>query len=196
MDDPDQISEYGKILLMAMVGIVLVSGTIFLARVLSPKNPNPIKLSSYECGEDTIGSAWVQINPRFYVIALVFLLFDVELIFIFPWATVFGNAALNMADSRWGWLTMAEMAIFIGVLIVGLWYVWVRGDISWIRPTHRRPEVQVGIPGSAYQNLNQKNYEIRKHREERGVEVMPAAPKRAPAKLGFRPKFGKTNQEE
>ena len=102
MDDPDQISEYGKILLMAMVGIVLVSGTIFLARVLSPKNPNPIKLSSYECGEDTIGSAWVQINPRFYVIALVFLLFDVELIFIFPWATVFGNAALNMADSRWG----------------------------------------------------------------------------------------------
>ncbi|MGH2622894.1 MAG: NADH-quinone oxidoreductase subunit A, partial [Sphingobacterium sp.] len=86
MEDPGQISEYGKILLMAIIGTILVCATILLSRVLSPKNPNPIKLSTYECGEDALGTSWVQFNPRFYVIALVFLLFDVELIFIFPWA--------------------------------------------------------------------------------------------------------------
>lgn len=194
MDDLGQISEYGKILLMAIIGIVMVSATILLARFLSPKNPNPIKLSTYECGEDALGNAWVQINPRFYVIALVFLLFDVELVFIFPWATVFGNQTLIAADARWGWLTMAEMAVFIGVLIMGLWYVWVRGDISWIRPTHRTPEVDVNVPRSAYQALNKKVYAIRDHREQPIAEVL-AQKAAAPAKLGFRPKFKKPNHE-
>lgn len=193
MDDPSQISEYGKILLMAIIGVVLVSATIFLARVLSPKNPNPMKLSTYECGEEAIGNAWVQINPRFYVIALVFLLFDVELIFVFPWATVFGNQALIAADPRWGWLTMAEMGIFIGVLIVGLWYVWVRGDISWIRPVHRVPEVEVNVPQSAYHALNNKVYAVRDPRQEPIAEIL-AEKAAAPNKLGFRPKFKKPNQ--
>lgn len=192
MDDPGQISEYGKILLMAIVGIVLVSATIYLARLISPKNPNSFKLSTYECGEETVGSAWVQINPRFYVIALVFLLFDVELIFIFPWATVFGNQALITADARWGWLTMAEMAVFIGVLIMGLWYVWVRGDISWIRPSHQIPTVEVNVPPSAYQKLNNKVYTVRDPHQEPLEEVL-GKKAAAPAKLGFRPQFKKPN---
>ena len=69
-----------------MVGI-----TFFAARMLSPNNPNPEKLTSYECGEEPTGSAWMPFNTRFYVIALIFLLFDVEMIFVIPWATVFGN---------------------------------------------------------------------------------------------------------
>ncbi len=194
MDDPGQISEYGKILMMAIIGFILVSATIFLARVLSPKNPNPIKLSTYECGEDTTGTSWVQFNPRFYVIALVFLLFDVELIFIFPWATVFGQAELNAADARWGWFTLIEMAIFLGVLIVGLIYVWKSGDISWIKPTHKKPTVAVGIPSSAYDALNQKAYALRDYKEQEIKEEL-AEKAASPVKIGFKPKFKKPSTE-
>ena len=194
MDDPGQISEYGKILLMAIIAVVLVSATMFLARILSPKNPNPIKLSTYECGEETTGTSWVQFNPRFYVIALVFLLFDVELIFIFPWATVFGNAEFIAADSRWGWFTLIEMAIFLGVLIIGLWYVWKSGDISWIKPTHQKPTVPVGIPASAYEQLNSKKYQIRDYKEQEIEEVL-ADKASSPVKMGFKPKFKKPSSE-
>lgn len=194
MDDPGQISEYGKILLMAIIAVVLVSATMFLARILSPKNPNPIKLSTYECGEETTGTSWVQFNPRFYVIALVFLLFDVELIFIFPWATVFGNAEFIAADSRWGWFTLIEMAIFLGVLIIGLWYVWKSGDISWIKPTHQKPTVPVGIPASAYEQLNSKKYQIRDYKEQEIEEVL-AEKASSPVKMGFKPKFKKPSSE-
>ncbi|MGB7528867.1 NADH-quinone oxidoreductase subunit A [Sphingobacterium cellulitidis] len=194
MDDPGQISEYGKILLMAIIGIVLVSATMFLARILSPKNPNPIKLSTYECGEETTGTSWVQFNPRFYVIALVFLLFDVELIFIFPWATVFGNAEINAIDPRWGWFTLIEMAIFLAVLIVGLIYVWRSGDISWIKPKHQKPVVMVGIPASAYDQLNAKEYQIKDFKEQEIEEVL-AEKAASPVKLGFKPKFKKPSSE-
>ena len=116
MDDPGQLSEYGKILIIILVGIFLVAMTIMAGRMLSVNKPTPQKLSTYECGEDALGSSWVQFNPRFYVIALIFLLFDVELIFIFPWATVFGQTEYIAADGRWGWFTLIEMALFVGVL--------------------------------------------------------------------------------
>lgn len=193
MDDPAQLSEYGKILLIAIVGVLLVCATIFLAKVLSPKNPNSQKLSTYECGEETTGSAWVQINPRFYVIALVFLLFDVELIFVFPWATVFGNRELIATDERWGWFTLIEMAMFLGILIVGLVYVWKRGDISWIKPTHVQPRVTVGIPVKAYEQLNSKTYSIRDYKESISSATPEAGTKVQSVGIGFRPKFKKSN---
>lgn len=194
MDDPAQLSEYGKILFIAIVGILLVCMTFFLARILSPKKPNPKKQSTYECGEETVGSAWVQINPRFYVIALVFLLFDVELIFVFPWATVFGSRELIAADARWGWFTLVEMGVFLGILIVGLVYVWKRGDISWIKPAHVQPRVSVGIPAAAYEQLNSKKYPVRDYRETTSSETTGSTVK-APRSggLGFRPKFKKPN---
>jgi len=194
MDDPAQLSEYGKILLIAIVGVLLVCATILLAKTLSPKKPNPIKLSTYECGEEAIGSSWIQINSRFYVIALVFLLFDVELIFVFPWATIFGNKELVAADGRWGWFTMIEMGMFLGILVIGLIYVWKRGDISWIKPAHVQPRVSVGIPSAAYDQLNNKSYIIRDYKE-----IQPSEAENTEAKvvrsggLGFRPKFKKSN---
>ena len=194
MDDPAQLSEYGKILLIAVVGVLLVCVTILLAKILSPKKPNPEKLSTYECGEETTGSAWVQINPRFYVIALIFLLFDVELIFVFPWSTVFGNRELIAADGRWGWFTLIEMALFIGILIVGLVYVWKRGDISWIKPAHVRPRVDVGVPASAYADINNKQYSIRDYKEPMLAVTEPTEAKPAVSKgMGFRPKFKKSS---
>src|SRR5690606_39515861 len=100
-----------------------------------------------------------------YVIALVFLLFDVELIFVFPWATVFGSRELVAADGRWGWFTLVEMGMFLGILVVGLVYVWKRGDISWIKPAHVQPRVSVGIPAAAYEQLNNKKYHVRDYKE-------------------------------
>lgn len=161
MDDPAQLSEYGKILIILLIGALLVCATIFLARLISPKKNNPIKSGTYECGEDPIGSSWVQFNPRFYVIALVFLLFDVELIFIFPWATVFGQSEYIAADGRWGWFTMIEMAMFIGILILGLVFVWKKGDLEWVKPNVSLPKVPVPIPDSAYASLNSKTYQVR-----------------------------------
>lgn len=195
MDDPAQLSEYGKILLIAIVGILLVCVTILLAKILSPKNPNPQKLSTYECGEEAIGTAWIQINPRFYVIALVFLLFDVELIFVFPWATVFGNREFIHADGRWGWFTLVEMGMFLGILIVGLVYVWKRGDISWIKPAHIQPSVSVGIPHKAYEQLNNKKYNVRDYKKTVSAKTEDTDTKvTRSGGLGFRPKFKTSNE--
>ncbi|MGN0002007.1 MAG: NADH-quinone oxidoreductase subunit A [Sphingobacterium composti] len=194
MDDhPTQLSEYGSILLIGVVGIILVCVTMFMAKLLAPNKPNPIKLSTYECGEETTGSSWVQFNPRFYVIALVFLLFDVELIFVFPWATVFGQSELIAADARWGWFTMVEMAIFLGILILGLVYVWVRGDLNWIKPKHIIPSIDTGIPASAYEALNAKQYAVKDYKAVEVIEGKKEEVGQPKASMGFKPRFKKPN---
>ena len=135
----------------------------FLAnRILAPNNPNAIKLSSYECGEEPTGNAWLPFNPRFYVIALVFLLFDVEMVFIFPWATVFGNHEIIAIAPQWGWFSLAEMFIFLGILILGLVYVWVKGDLDWIKAQPLKPVTDSMIPASLYEKLNaeQNTYKV------------------------------------
>ena len=98
----------------------MVCFAFFINKLIAPHKPNPEKLTSYECGEEPTGSAWMPFNSRFYVIALIFLLFDVEMVFIFPWATVFGSHEINNYDPRWGWLALTEMFIFLGILILGL----------------------------------------------------------------------------
>lgn len=194
MDDPAQLTEFGKILLIGIVGALLVLFTLLLGKIASPKKPTAEKLSTYECGEEAQGSSWIQFNARFYVIALVFLLFDVELIFIFPWATVFGQSEFISADARWGWFTLVEMAVFVGILIVGLVYVWRKGDLEWIKPKVVTPRVQVSIPSAAYDRLNREPYHVKKFEPLRPAEVNPAAKSdavetnKAPA---FKPRFKK-----
>jgi NADH-quinone oxidoreductase subunit A len=168
MGEVSQISEFGKILIFLIVGIIMVCLGFMANRVLSTSNPNLIKLSSYECGEEPTGNAWLPFNPRFYVIALVFLLFDVEMVFIFPWATVFGNHEIIAAAPKWGWFSLVEMFIFLGILILGLIYVWVKGDLDWIKPNPIIPTTNVNIPASVYQKLNleQSAYAIKKFDNE------------------------------
>lgn len=161
MVEVSQISEFGKIFIFMIMGGVLVSLLFFVAGLIAPKNPNPEKLSTYECGEEPVGNSWIQFNPKFYVIALVFLLFDVEIAFIFPWATVFGQQELINIDSRWGWMALAEMFLFIAILLIGLAYVWVKGDLNWIRPHPMKPQIQTNIPSSVYETINSEEYIIR-----------------------------------
>jgi NADH-quinone oxidoreductase subunit A len=156
MGEVQQISEFGKILIFLITGFVLVGATFFLSKLIAPNNPTPEKLTSYECGEEPEGNSWMQFNPKFYVIALIFLLFDVEMVFIFPWATVFGNHDIIKAEPLWGWFSLAEMFIFIGILILGLVYVWVKGDLDWIKANPIVPTVDTNIPQSLYDKVNQQ----------------------------------------
>jgi NADH-quinone oxidoreductase subunit A len=151
------VSDFGYILLFLIAALATLVGTLTLARLLRPNRPNVEKLTTYESGEDPEGTANVQFNIRYYVIALVFVLFDVELVFLFPWATVFGNEALiRETGGRWGWFALVEMLIFLGILALGLAYAWVKGHLDWVKPEVKKPEVRTRVPGELYEKLNEK----------------------------------------
>jgi NADH-quinone oxidoreductase subunit A len=195
MQEVSQISEFGKILIFLITGFISTGALLLVNKLIAPDKPNPEKLSSYECGEEPTGSSWVQLNSRFYVIALIFLLFDVEMVFIFPWATVFGSRELIAADNRWGWLSLTEMFVFMGILILGLVYVWVKGDLQWIKTKIVQPRVQVNIPAAMYDKINAISYAVKPFSAEEKTENTPV--KEAPVtaavrKPMFKPKL--TNQ--
>lgn len=179
-----------------ITGFILTGGLLLLNKLIAPNKPNPEKLSSYECGEEPTGSSWVQLNSRFYVIALIFLLFDVEMVFVFPWATVFGSHELIAQDERWGWLNLAEMFVFMLILILGLIYVWVKGDLEWIKTKIEKPRVPVNIPASAYDKINEMSYAAKPFSAEKTIENTPV--KEAPTTtVARKPMFKPTlkNQE-
>jgi NADH-quinone oxidoreductase subunit A len=151
------VSEFGQVLLMIIGGLLFLVMTMLVAKIIRPKRPNPEKLSSYECGEEPMGDAWGQFNIRFYIIALVFVLFDVELVFVFPWATVFGDKNyIQESNGTWGWFSLMEMFVFLGILILGLAYVWVKGYLNWVKPEQRLPDFKSPVPKSLYDEVNQK----------------------------------------
>jgi NADH-quinone oxidoreductase subunit A len=116
--------DFGTVLVAAILGIIMVAVPLIVQSLVAPNKKSKEKLETYECGEESEGSAWLQFNIRFYVIALIFLIFDVEVVFLFPWAVVFKDLGL---------LAMVEMAIFLVILIVGLAYVWVKADLNWVK---------------------------------------------------------------
>lgn len=151
------ISDFGTILLFIICGIAFIVTMLMIAKFLRPSRPNEEKLTTYESGEDPTGNANVQFNVRFYVVALIFVLFEVELLFLFPWSGVFGNEDLiAQTNGQWGWFAMAEMTVFVGILILGLAYAWAKGYLDWVRPTPRIPEVNSPVPSDLYQAVNER----------------------------------------
>jgi len=151
------LTDFGNIFLFILTAIVFIAVVLTIARFVRPSRPNEEKLTTYESGEDPLGNANVQFNVRFYVVALVFMLFEVELVFLFPWATVFGQASLiAQTDGLWGWFALAEMAIFVGILVLGLAYAWAKGYLDWVRPQPKIPEIKTNIPADLYQKINKK----------------------------------------
>ena len=151
------LTDFGNIFLFILTAIVFIAVILTIARFVRPSKPNAEKLTTYESGEDPLGNANVQFNARFYVVALIFMLFEVELVFLFPWATVFGQASLiAQTDGLWGWFALAEMAIFVGILVLGLAYAWAKGYLDWVRPQPKIPEVKTNIPVDLYQKVNKK----------------------------------------
>jgi|TARA_B110000014_G_scaffold201485_1_gene151187 NADH-quinone oxidoreductase subunit A len=116
--------DFGTVFFAVMLGIVMVAIPLVISWLVAPSNKTKDKLDTYECGEEAEGSAWLQFNIRFYIIALIFLIFDVEVVFLFPWAVVFKEMGL---------LALIEMGIFLLILIAGLAYVWVKSDLDWVK---------------------------------------------------------------
>ena len=108
--------------LFLLVGLIIPVGAIAAAWILGPKKPNPIKQTTYECGIETVGESWVQFKAQYYIFALVFLVFDVETVFLFPWAVKLGQLGL---------FAVIEGIIFILILIAGLAYTWRKGMLEW-----------------------------------------------------------------
>jgi NADH:ubiquinone oxidoreductase subunit 3 (subunit A) len=126
LEEMPMLFSFASVLLFLTVGLVFLSVTLLLSRLLRPKGKYSIdKFIPYECGEIPEGPAWIQFNIRFYVVALIFIIFDVEIIFLLPWAVVFKNL---------GGFAFVEGLIFIGILVIGLAYVWCKGDLEWVRP--------------------------------------------------------------
>jgi len=117
--------NFATVFVFIVFGALFVGINLTLSRLIQTRNPIPVKLSTYECGELPEGSSWIRFNIRFYVVALIFLIFEVEIVFLFPWAVVF---------KKLGMFAFAEMMIFVFILIVGLAYVWVKGDLEWEKP--------------------------------------------------------------
>ena len=156
--------------LFVTVGLLFLLVNLLIGKLLRPHNPTVEKGEVYECGEPTIGTSFVQFDLRFYVVALLFIIFDVEVAFFFPWATVFGkaehlhdaaeaavvapadidtiyremgirnpravsntNQEIAAGAKRLAHLTLVDIAVFFGILMVGFAYVWKRGDLDWVR---------------------------------------------------------------
>jgi NADH-quinone oxidoreductase subunit A len=130
------LTEFGKVFLFILIGFIFVFAGIFVARLLGPNRPSKEKLSTYECGEDPVGSPWIRFNIRFYVVALMFLIFDVEVVLLFPWALVFKD---------FGWYAFGAMAVFVSLIFVGFAYELGKGDLSWDKPRPVLPVYKKGV---------------------------------------------------
>ena len=116
-------NEFAFIGLLLLVTLGLNSVILFVARLIRPAKPNPIKAETYECGIEVVGNAWVQFKAQYYIYALVFVIFDIEAAFLFPWAVAFGQLPL---------FAIVEMVIFLLILLAALIYVWRKGDLEWV----------------------------------------------------------------
>jgi NADH-quinone oxidoreductase subunit A len=120
--------EFANVLVFTVVAVAFVILNLVLARLLRPKSTyEEGKVAIYECGEPTIGQAWIRFDIRFYTVALMFVVFDVEVALLFPWGAIFRD----LVASDLGVLALVEAGTFIAILMVGLAYVWARGDIDW-----------------------------------------------------------------
>ena len=195
--------HFAAALVFALTGCLFLAVTLLLGKLLRPSTPDAAKGTVYECGEKPLGGGWFNYNPRFYIVALAFLIFDVEVAFFFPWAAVFGKATqlaadgapvmasdldpaapadqlssvavarlreLGVADTSavgreelqeaansLAVASLADIAVFFGVLLVGFAYVWKRGDLDWVRavtrqdvnPAHRPPPARALEPSQS-----------------------------------------------
>jgi len=121
--------HFANVLVFSALAILFVLGSLVAGRFLRPHNPTAEKSMIYECGEKPIGHAWYNFNPRFYLIALVFVIFEVEIAFMYPVASVYRY----FIEKGQGMLAFLEIFVFVAILAVGLAYVWAMGDLEWVK---------------------------------------------------------------
>ena len=116
------MSDWAGVFIFFTVALVFGAGGILTSFLIQPRRANPVKMEEYECGVPTIGPTWVQFRTSYFLYALLFVIFDVETIYLYAWAVRFNNMQIFM---------FIEMIIFIFILIVGLWYAWKEGALEW-----------------------------------------------------------------
>lgn len=117
------LEAYLSLFLLLVVGLVMGTAMVLVTRVLGPRNTSAIKTAPFEAGSDPVGSARERFSVKFYLVALLFIVFDVEAVFIYPWAVLLTTL---------GWGAMITMGIFMATLVVGLIYVWKKGALEWV----------------------------------------------------------------
>ncbi len=123
--------EYGAVLAVVVVAVGFAAAILTVGRFVRPDHPDEAKATIYECGEKPIGSAWMNFNPRFYLIALVFVIFEVDIALTFPVVAVFKEWVAQSPTQ--GFIALSELLLFTLILVVGLIWVWVHGDLEWVK---------------------------------------------------------------
>jgi len=121
--------HFANVVVFSLLAILFVFGSLLAGHLLRPHHPTAEKEMIYECGEKPIGQAWYNFNPRFYLIALVFVIFEVEIAFMYPVASVYRY----FIERGQGMLAFVEIFVFVAILAVGLAYVWAMGDLEWVK---------------------------------------------------------------
>ena len=116
------MGEFSGLGIFFVVAVIFPVAALIPAFLLQPRQPTKEKQIPYECGVDTVGKTFVQYRAGYFMYALIFLLFDIETVFLYPWAVRFGKTGL---------FALIEMFIFVGILSLGLWYAWKKGALSW-----------------------------------------------------------------
>ena len=116
------LENYFPVLMFIAVGLVLGGVLLTVGRAVAPHKPDPKKLSPYECGFEAFEDARMKFDVRYYLVAILFIIFDLEIAFLFPWAVVFADL---------GWRAFAAMGLFLGVLVIGFVYEWKKGALEW-----------------------------------------------------------------
>lgn len=135
-----QLGDYFPILLMFLLAMVFAGGNIILSQLVGQKKQTRTKLMPYECGKDPVGSARERFSVKFYLIAMIFILFDIEMIFLMPWAVVFKDLAARNSPVRG--VIFWEMILFIGLVAVGFVYVWKKGLFDWGQRARQEAEAE------------------------------------------------------
>lgn len=117
-------ASYGVVVALFAIGLVIVAGALAVNRALRPSRPTPEKLLTYECGVDPVGEGWAQSQIRYYVFTYLYVIFAVDAVFLFPWATIF-------ATPGFGLTTLAEMFVFLGFIALGILYAWRKRVLTW-----------------------------------------------------------------
>jgi NADH:ubiquinone oxidoreductase subunit 3 (subunit A) len=117
------VSQWTFIALLFVISLALPAVPILAGRILGPRKPDPIKNDTYECGVETVGETWVQFKVQYYIFALVFLVFDVEVVFLYPWAVAYNHMPL---------FGVVTGVIFILLLAEALIYAWQKGVLEWV----------------------------------------------------------------
>ncbi len=133
------LDVYMPIIILIGLAIAVAGGSLLVGGIIRPHNPNKLKESPYECGEEPVGSAWANFNVRFYVIALIFIIFDVESALMFPVASVFKR----FNEIGLGGTLLLSVLTFVLVLVAGIVYCWKKGDLDWVK-SFNAPQVQTG----------------------------------------------------